>query len=93
MLKNYRNSRGWGWGYDKHPLEISGVWGFKQKCPPWGVWIFSGTTHYNAQNSNVPLPLAGMLTSGNLKSGDSSLLHYPPPPEYQQPPLRLTLTP
>ena len=35
MLKNYRNSRGWGWGYDKHPLEskFQGVGGSKAKVP------------------------------------------------------------
>ena len=32
---------GGGGVYDKHPLELGGL---QQKCPPWEVWIFFGTT-------------------------------------------------
>ena len=35
-----------GGGSDKYPL-FREVGGTKQKCPLWGVWIFSGTTHYH----------------------------------------------
>jgi len=28
-------------------MEIPGGRGLKQNFPPWGVWIFSGTTHYS----------------------------------------------
>ena len=45
-LKNYGNSRGWGEGvWQATPgMEIPGVGGLKQKCPPWEVWIYFGTT-------------------------------------------------
>ena len=38
-----------GGGYDMHPLQCKmeipgGVGGLTEKFPPWGGWIFSGTT-------------------------------------------------
>ena len=48
-FENYRNSWGGGRGVsDKHPFEwnFQGWGDLKQKCPPSGLLIFSGTTQY-----------------------------------------------
>ena len=47
--KSHGNSRGWG-EYCKAPPEMENPRGGSQtgkKKPPWGVWIFSGTTQFN----------------------------------------------
>lgn len=49
-FENCRNSRGWGGGGggEQAPVEwkFQGCGDLKQKCPPWGFFIFSGTTQY-----------------------------------------------
>ena len=50
MEKSWKFQGGGGEvGSTMKPLgtENPGGWGVKlEKNPPWGVWIFSGTTHY-----------------------------------------------
>ena len=54
MLKNYGNSR--GWGYHKHPLNGSPRgWGLKQKCLPFGGggWYGYFLELHNVKNVSV----------------------------------------